>query len=93
MVTSLVRISKEVGTAEDLLQSYLVGYSTQVAILQGKGRYTTIVGNHTVYIHPTSVLFGRDPKIVSYVELVSSESGKWYIRGVNRVDVSWLPKK
>ncbi|KNE70947.1 hypothetical protein AMAG_20264 [Allomyces macrogynus ATCC 38327] len=69
---------------------FLRGYFSQVAFSQPDGRYLTAAGRHAVYIHPSSVLFGKRVPVVAFVDLVGSESGRWFIRGVSRVDPAWV---
>ncbi|KAI9159423.1 Salivary acidic proline-rich phosphoprotein 1/2 [Blastocladiella emersonii ATCC 22665] len=83
-------LSTRTAPTEDLLRCYLRGYFGQVAFLQPDGRYATLAGRHAVSIHPSSVLFGKKIPVVSFVELVGGESGRWFIRGVSRVDQEWV---
>ena len=50
--------------------------------------YKTIVDNQTVYIHPSSALFNRQPDWVIYLELV--QTTKEYMREVTACDPKWL---
>ncbi|GLJ32503.1 hypothetical protein SUGI_0653990 [Cryptomeria japonica] len=50
--------------------------------------YRTIVGNHLVYIYPSSALFQRQPDWVIYHELVMTS--KEYMRETTIVDPKWL---
>lgn len=50
--------------------------------------YKTLVDNQTVYIHPSSALFNRQPDWVIYHELVLTT--KEYMREVIAVDPKWL---
>ncbi|KAJ3355766.1 putative ATP-dependent RNA helicase dhr2 [Allomyces javanicus] len=89
-VTSQTTVSTRVAPVEQLLQCFLRGYFSSVAFLQPDGRYLTAAGRHAVYIHPSSVLFGKRVPVVAFVDLVGSESGRWFIRGVSRVDPAWV---
>jgi HrpA-like RNA helicase len=59
-------------------------------ILSSRGSYRTKVGNENVSIHPTSMMFNRQPapKCVVYTELVVTK--KTYIRGVTQIREEWL---
>lgn len=58
--------------------------------LVSRGRYRTKLGRDMVSIHPTSVMFGRNPApaCVVYTELVTTK--KTYIRGVTQIREEWL---
>ena len=64
----------------------------QVQLEKGSvsGRYKTLKSKKEVNIHPTSVLFGRNPapKCVVYCELLLTR--KAYVRGVTQVREEWL---
>ncbi|ORZ37388.1 putative ATP-dependent RNA helicase DHX33 [Catenaria anguillulae PL171] len=76
---------------DELLPQLLRGFFGQVAFLQPNGRFSTVSGRHEVSIHPSSVLFGRrNVPVVSFVELVAGDTGRWFIRGVSRVDAGWV---
>lgn len=50
--------------------------------------YRTLVDSQTVYIHPSSALFNRQPEWVVYHELV--QTTKEYMREVTTIDPKWL---
>lgn len=50
--------------------------------------FKTILDNHTVYLHPSSSLFGRPPDWVVYHELVLTS--KEYMRNTTSIDPKWL---
>lgn len=54
------------------------------------GKYLTTMGKDTVSIHPTSLMFGRQPapSCIVYSELVATK--RTYIRGVTQIKVDWL---
>jgi len=58
--------------------------------LSTRGKYKTKVGGHEVSIHPTSVMFGRNPppKCVVYTELLVTK--RTYVRGVTQIREEWL---
>lgn len=74
--------------AESVLKAFLRGFSTNVARLCPDGSYKTFVGNQTVAIHPSSVIFGRKVEAIMYNEFVFTN--KAYARGVSAVQVKWL---
>lgn len=47
--------------AENIVKSFLRGFSNNTARLCPDGSYKTFTGNQTVAIHPSSVLFGESP--------------------------------
>jgi len=57
-----------------------------------RGKYRTKIGGQEVFIHPSSVMFGRNPapKAVVFTELLVTT--KTYIRGVTQILESWLPE-
>ena len=74
--------------SENILKSFLVGFWNNVARLCPDGSYKTFVGNQTVAIHPSSVLFGRKVEAIIYNEFVYTN--KAYARGVSAVRIRWL---
>ena len=75
-------------TSENILKAFLRGFSNNVARLCPDGSYKTFIGNQTVAIHPSSVLFGRKVEAIMYNEYVYTN--KAYARGVSAVQVRWL---
>jgi ATP-dependent RNA helicase DHR2 len=75
-------------TAENILKAFLRGFRNNVARLCPDGSYKTFVGNQTVAIHPSSVLFGRKLEAIMYNEYVFTN--KAYARGVSAVQIRWL---
>jgi ATP-dependent RNA helicase DHR2 len=75
-------------TQERILKCFLRGFSGNVARLCPDGSYKTFVGNQTVAIHPSSVLFGRKVEGILYNEFVFTN--KAYARGVSAVQLRWL---
>ncbi|KKA25208.1 ATP-dependent RNA helicase (Hrh1) [Rasamsonia emersonii CBS 393.64] len=63
-----------------ILKSFLTGFSTNIARLVPDGSYRTIVGNQTVAIHPSSVLYGRKVEAIMYTEYVFTTRS--YARGI-----------
>ncbi|WOG95067.1 hypothetical protein DCAR_0314369 [Daucus carota subsp. sativus] len=64
------------------------GFFFHAAKKDQQGGYRTLVENQSVYIHPSSALFQRQPDWVIYNELVLTT--KVYMRGVTVVDPKWL---
>jgi len=52
------------------------------------GSYKTLQGNHTVAIHPSSVLFGKKLEAIVFSEFVFTN--KSYARGVSAVRLDWV---
>ncbi|KAK2750610.1 putative ATP-dependent RNA helicase dhr2 [Myotisia sp. PD_48] len=71
-----------------ILTSFLAGFATNTARLFPDGSYRTIVGNQTVAIHPSSVLFGRKVEAIMYNEFVFTNRS--YARGVSAVQMNWI---
>lgn len=73
---------------ERVLKAFLSGFATNIARLCPDGSYKTFVGNQTVAIHPSSVLFGRKVEALIYNEFVFTN--KAYARGVSAIQLKWL---
>ncbi|KKZ68081.1 hypothetical protein EMCG_06293 [[Emmonsia] crescens] len=71
-----------------ILKSFLTGFASNTARLFPDGSYKTIVGNQTVAIHPSSVLFGRKVEAIMYNEYVFTNRS--YARGVSAVQIDWV---
>ncbi|KAI9924916.1 hypothetical protein ASPWEDRAFT_141069 [Aspergillus wentii DTO 134E9] len=71
-----------------ILKSFLCGFSTNTARLVPDGSYRTVVGNQTVAIHPSSVLFGKKVEAIMYNEFVFTNRS--YARGVSAVQMDWV---
>lgn len=75
-------------SAVSILKSFLTGFMTNTARLVPDGSYRTIVGNQTVAIHPSSVLFGKRVEAIMYNEFVFTNRS--YARGVSAVQMDWV---
>ncbi|KAL1853311.1 Salivary acidic proline-rich phosphoprotein 1/2 [Paecilomyces lecythidis] len=71
-----------------ILKSFLTGFATNTARIVPDGSYRTIVGNQTVAIHPSSVLFGKKVEAIMYNEFVFTNRS--YARGVSAVQMDWV---
>ncbi|KAJ5947728.1 ATP-dependent RNA helicase prh1 [Penicillium verhagenii] len=71
-----------------ILQSFLRGFANNTARLVPDGSYRTVVGNQTVAIHPSSVLFGKKVEAIMYNEFVFTNRS--YARGVSAVQMDWV---
>ncbi|KAF3897563.1 ATP-dependent RNA helicase [Trichophyton interdigitale] len=71
-----------------ILTSFLTGFATNTARLFPDGSYRTLVGNQTVAIHPSSVLFDRKIEAIMYNEFVFTTRS--YARGVSAVQMNWI---
>ncbi|KAG2411545.1 hypothetical protein HFD88_009101 [Aspergillus terreus] len=71
-----------------ILKSFLTGFATNTARLVPDGSYRTVVGNQTVAIHPSSVLFGKKVEAIMYNEYVFTNRS--YARGVSAVQMDWV---
>ena len=82
-----VQLSPERSVA--VLKAFLTGFMMNTARLVSVGEgYRTIVGNQTVGLHPSSVLFGRKGECVMYNEFVFTN--KAYARGCSVVQLDWV---
>ena len=75
-------------TIETILKCFLQGFATNVARLSADGTYKTLVGNQTIAIHPSSVLFGKKVEAIMYNEFVYTTRS--YARGVSAIQAVWL---
>ncbi|KKA30072.1 hypothetical protein TD95_005034 [Thielaviopsis punctulata] len=59
-------------------------------LARGGEGYRTVKNNNTVYVHPSSTVFGVDPppRVVIYFELV--QTTKEYMRGCLPIEAKWL---
>ncbi|XP_007225026.2 probable pre-mRNA-splicing factor ATP-dependent RNA helicase DEAH5 isoform X1 [Prunus persica] len=69
-------------------KAIITGCFFHVAKKEPREGYRTIVDKQVVYIHPSSVLFQRQPDWVIYNELVMTT--KEYMREVSAIDPKWL---
>jgi ATP-dependent RNA helicase DHR2 len=74
--------------SELVLKAFLRGFLSKTARLCPDGTYKTFVGNQTVAIHPSSVLFGRKVEAILYNEFVYTN--KAYARGASAVQLRWI---
>jgi ATP-dependent RNA helicase DHR2 len=74
--------------SQAILQCMLRGFISNTARLMPDGSYKTLMGNQTVAIHPSSVLFGRKVEAVVFNEFVYT--GKAWARGVSAVQLDWV---
>ncbi|KAF2799511.1 P-loop containing nucleoside triphosphate hydrolase protein [Melanomma pulvis-pyrius CBS 109.77] len=70
------------------LACILRGFISNTARLMPDGSYRTLMGNQTVSIHPSSVLFGRKTEAIVFSEFVFT--GKAWARGVSAVQLDWV---
>ncbi|KAH7138308.1 P-loop containing nucleoside triphosphate hydrolase protein [Dendryphion nanum] len=80
-------ISSDVHT-QAILGCLLRGFVANTARLIPDGSYRTLMGNQTVAIHPSSVLFGRKTEAIVFSEFVFT--GKAWARGVSAVQLDWV---
>ncbi|EKG10503.1 Helicase [Macrophomina phaseolina MS6] len=74
--------------ANSVLLSLLRGFAPNTARLMPDGSYKTLVGNQTVAIHPSSVLFGKKVEAILFSEFVFTNRS--YARGVSAVRLDWV---
>lgn len=71
-----------------ILACILRGFIANTARLMPDGSYKTLLGNQTVAIHPSSVLFGKKVEAIVFNEFVFT--GKAWARGVSAVQLDWV---
>lgn len=70
-------------------KAFTMGFFSNSAQIQRSGEsYRSIKHNQTIYIHPSSVLFGCQPKWVIYFELMFTS--KEYMRQILEISPAWL---
>ncbi|KAH7094890.1 ATP-dependent RNA helicase-like protein [Paraphoma chrysanthemicola] len=74
--------------SQAILQCMLRGFISNTARLMPDGSYKTLMGNQTVAIHPSSVLFGRKVEAIVFNEFLFT--GKAWARGVSAVQLDWV---
>ncbi|KAL9580421.1 MAG: hypothetical protein Q9212_004507 [Teloschistes hypoglaucus] len=84
--TDTLSIPSELATS--ILKCFLKGFATNIGRLMPDGSYKTMIGNQTVAIHPSSVLFGRKVEAIMYNEFVFTNRS--YARGVSAVQWDWI---
>ncbi|OMJ77262.1 hypothetical protein SteCoe_23171 [Stentor coeruleus] len=71
-----------------VIKSFCSGYFFNCARLHKSGIYKTVKNAHTVFIHPSSVMFKEMPKWVMYHELVLTS--KEFMRHASIMSSQWL---
>lgn len=74
--------------SDNILKCFVRGFASNIARLVPDGSYRTFVGNQTVAIHPSSVLFGRKLEAILYTQFVYTN--KAYARDVSAIQLGWL---
>ncbi|KAI9810835.1 MAG: putative ATP-dependent RNA helicase dhr2 [Pycnora praestabilis] len=74
--------------ASSILKAFLKGFGPNTARLFPDGSYKTMVGNQTVAIHPSSVMFSKKVEAIMYNEFVFTN--RTYARGVSAVQMDWI---
>lgn len=83
-----VELTSDPNNIDGIRKSVLSGFFYHTARLRKDGSYVTVKHPHTVEIHPTSTLFGQNPKLVCYHELVLTT--KEYMRQCIEIKPEWL---
>ena len=71
-----------------LRKALTAGFFARAARREGKDTFRTLSEGNTVFLHPASALFGKNPDFVVFNELVFTT--KEYMRGVSVIDPRWL---
>ncbi|KAI9666491.1 MAG: putative ATP-dependent RNA helicase dhr2 [Bathelium mastoideum] len=79
-------VSDEVAAA--ILKCFAHGFAANSARLMPDGSYKTLFGDHSVAIHPSSVLFGKKVPAIMFAEFVFTN--KSYARGVSAVELAMV---
>ncbi|KAG9192261.1 ATP-dependent RNA helicase DHR2 [Alternaria panax] len=74
--------------SQAILACMLRGFISNTARLMPDGSYKTLIGNQTVAIHPSSVLFGKKVEAIVFNEFLFT--GKAWARGVSAVQLDWV---
>ena len=92
LLNLLDRVEIELKSASDtdmIRKAFTMGFFSNSAQIQRSGEsYRSIKYNQIIYIHPSSVLFGNQPKWVIYFELMFTT--KEYMRQILEISPSWL---
>merc|ERR1712232_782709 len=83
-----MELTSDPNNIDGIRKSVLAGFLYHTARLRKDGSYVTVKHPHTVEIHPTSSLFGMNPKLVCYHELVLTT--KEYMRQCIEIKPEWL---
>lgn len=75
---------------DDVRRAFTAGFFTHAARKDATEGYRTLVEQQTVYVHPSSALFHKEPECVIYHEVVLTT--KEYMRQVLAIDAKWLPE-
>lgn len=92
LVNLLERVEIQLSSSDDhdlIRKAFAFGFFSNSAQIQRSGdSYRSIKHNQVMYIHPSSVLFGANPKWVIYFELMYTT--KEYMRQILEISPSWL---
>lgn len=92
LVTIMDKYKMDIVTAGKNMQKIrkciVAGFFTNAAKKDPQEGYKTMVEGQTVYIHPSSALFNKNPEWVIYHDLVLTS--KEYMRNVLAIDPKWL---
>ncbi|XP_057961180.1 pre-mRNA-splicing factor ATP-dependent RNA helicase DEAH10 [Malania oleifera] len=78
---------------DDLLQfrrCLAASFFLNAALKQPEGTYRALASGQVVRIHPTSILFRKNPECIIFNELIRTSHN--YIRNITRIDLLWLPE-
>lgn len=77
------------GDTDAVCRCIVAGHFANAAYLHYSGEYRTVCGDHTLAIHPTSILYTqKQPKWVVFGELV--QTTREFMRNITVVESSWL---
>lgn len=79
-------------SGKSIEKAFIGGYFSNIARLSQNGEYYHTLGTKVpVYIHPSSVLFGKTPKYILYNEIVVTS--KEYMRACTEIEEEWIKEQ
>jgi pre-mRNA-splicing factor ATP-dependent RNA helicase DHX16 len=92
LLNLLERVEIDLKSSSDhdsIRKAFTMGFFSNSAQIQKSGEcFRSIKHNQSIYIHPSSVLFGHQPKFVIYFELMFTT--KEYMRQILEISPEWL---
>ncbi|XP_067128593.1 probable ATP-dependent RNA helicase DHX35 [Centruroides vittatus] len=84
-----IKLISSEGDVDTICRCIVAGFFANAAYLHHSGEYKTIRGEHTLHIHPSSVVYSqKQPQWVVFNEVLHTT--KEYMRDITVVEASWL---
>lgn len=84
-----IKLISSEGDVDIICRCIVAGFFANAAYLHHSGNYKTIRGEHTLHIHPSSVIYiQKQPQWVVFNEVLHTT--KEYMRDITVVEASWL---